>query len=723
MKKRVVGNPSGRAKRRRAILATVLEPVGLASRGRREYRRAVRSRYVAVTFALAVALVASRAPCTPHAHASDWPLHGRDAGETRYSPLADIDDGNASRLGLRWAVDLGSKRGLVATPIMVDGVLYTTSTWSVVYAIDALTGKTRWRFDPGVSHVKIAGRACCDVVNRGVAVHDRRVYVATLDGRLIAIDARMGEPIWEVQTTDPTLAYTITGAPRVVKDKVLIGNSGGEFGLRGYVSAYDTKTGALAWRFHTVPGDPGKAFENPELEAAAKTWTGSWWRFGGGANVSAEMLYDAELDLVYVGTGSPSPWDTAVRSPGGGDNLFASTILALRPDTGEPAWHYQTTPADRFGFSAATQMVLADVEIDGAPRKVLMQASTNGFFYVLDRRNGELISADPYLRATWTTGIGADGRPAAATGLDPESRLVQIRPSSISADERQPMSFHPGTGLAYIPVLDGGRSFRSDPAFKPGPGKPNLGYDMRTLSQTASLSGGLLAWDPVARREVWLVRHRTAWNGGTLATAGNLVFQGTGARTFAAFRATDGAKLWEVDVPSGIVAAPITYKFAGTQYVAVLSGWGGGFALGAGEAAAVGGNRPGTPGRLLVFAVDSEGTMPTDDISEKEVTAIDMTVDTAIADKGSAVFHDYCARCHGANAVGGGVLPDLRESSQSMYGLLSQVLLNGILDRRGMPSFAGRLDTDDVSAIRAYLLRERAAMLAGKTVGNSSVAE
>ncbi len=667
-----------------------------------------------MTRALAIAALLALACATTASgpETVEWPLHGLTPSEARFSPLDQIDEASVGRLGLAWSLELGTKRGLEATPILVEGVLYVTGTWSVVSAVDARTGRLLWRHDPQVPRRETASKACCDVVNRGVAVHGGRVFAGTLDGRLLALDAATGAVVWEKLTVDPALPYSITGAPRVVKGKAVIGNGGAEYGVRGYVTAYDAATGDQAWRFYTVPGDPSRPFEHAELERAAETWTGEWWKVGGGGTVWDSMAFDPELDLLYVGTGNGSPWSRHVRSPGGGDNLFLSSILALRPDTGELVWHYQTTPGDRFDYTATQHMILADLEIDGRTRPVLMQAPKNGFFYVLDRASGELVSAAPYAgKVTWAKGVGADGRPV-EVDFDLVGETAEIWPSTKGGHNWQPMAFHPETGLVYVPAIENATFYRQDPDFAFIPGTWNVGYGLVPPTRPIAVSGHLLAWDPVAQQEAWRVELPNAWNGGVLATAGNLVFQGTGTRTFAAYRASDGAKLWETDVPSGIIAAPITYALDGRQYVAVLSGWGGGFSLNMGPWAAAAGNRVGTPGRLLVFALDADAPMPVDAIPEVEVAPIDAAVDPKLAQAGMVTYHVECAKCHGAVAVGGGTLPDLRMSKPAIYDALPDIVLRGALAGAGMPSFGDRLDEADVAALRAYLLTQRTALLA-----------
>ena len=651
----------------------------------------------------------------------NWLSYGRTYAEQRFSPLAQIDDTNVGELGLAWAFETGTKRGLEATPIVVDGTLYTTGTWSVVYAIDARSGELRWKYDPEVPRA-VGGIACCDVVNRGVAVYQGRIFVGTLDGRLVSLDAETGRVIYEVITVDQSRPYTITMAPRIVKGRVIIGNGGAEFGVRGYVSAYDAMTGRLAWRFYTVPGNPAEPFEHPELEAAADTWTGEWWTVGGGGTVWDSIAYDPELDLLYVGTGNGSPWSRHVRSPGGGDNLYVCSILALRPDTGELVWHYQTTPGDTWDFTSTQHIMLADLEIDGAERQVLMQAPKNGFFYVLDRTNGELISAEPFVEVTWATGIDAEtGRPIEAEGNDYQNEVVTIKPSPHGAHNWHPMSFHPGNGLVYVPAHEIPYFFRLDPEYEYRPGGWNLGYDFTVADAFPRevVSGHLLAWDPVAQKEVWRAQYAGPWNGGTLATAGNLVFQGTAHGTFAAYRANDGELLFETPAGTGIVAAPVTYELDGTQYVAVMAGWGGAFALAAGDAAAAAGVTDNT-GRLLVYELGGQGTIPAQRAVEIELASIPAEFSEEQVLAGSNTYHRFCGTCHGPGVVSGGVLPDLRKSQPGIYETLDDIVLGGVLEGNGMPRFDRWLDADDVSAIRAYLLTRRAALVEEKNAQQAS---
>ena len=407
----------------------------------------------------------------------NWLSHGRTYDEQRYSPLDQVNDGNVGQLGLAWYYDFDTNRGLEATPIVVDGVMFATGSWSRVYALDARSGELLWQYDPQVPP-EWAVHACCDVVNRGVALWQGSVFVGTLDGRLVSLDAASGAVNWSVQTTDRGEPYTITGAPRVVKGKVIIGNGGGEYGVRGYVSAYDAATGELSWRFYTVPGNPADGFENAAMERAAATWTGEWWQYGGGGTVWDSMAYDPDLDLLYIGVGNGSPWNQQIRSPGGGDNLFLSSIVALNPDNGEYVWHYQTTPGETWDYTATQHLIRADLEVDGVPRKVIVQAPKTGFFYGLDRQNGELVSADPYVQITWATHVDPEtGRPVEVEGARYKEGPALVIPAPYGAHNWHPMAYSPDTGLIYIPAQDVPFVYATDESFTFTPGLWNVGVN------------------------------------------------------------------------------------------------------------------------------------------------------------------------------------------------------------------------------------------------------
>ena len=648
----------------------------------------------------------------------NWMTYGRTYDEQRFSPLNQINNQNVSQLGLAWYYDLDTNRGQEATPIVADGVMYFTSAWSKVFALNAATGKLLWSYDPKVPG-DWAVNACCDVVNRGVAAWNGKIFFGTLDGHLIALDAANGHPVWETLTIDPGSRYSITGAPRVTRGKVIIGNGGGEFGVRGYVSAYDSETGKLAWRFYTVPGDPSKPFESPILAKAAQTWSGEWWKLGGGGTVWNAIAYDPELDQLYVGTGNGTPWSAKFRSPKGGDNLLTCSIVALKIDSGEYVWHYQQDPADAWDFDSAEDIILADLVIDGRVRKVLMQAPKNGFFYVLDRANGTLLSAKPYTFVNWATGVDLKtGRPVETTlsryqGTNP----APIVPGPVGAHSWQPMSYSPITGLVYIPVNDAGFKYKSAASFHAERLAPNYGIDVVAAGMPqdpkikkailATVKGKLIAWNPVQQKAAWTLERPGPWNGGTLATAGNLVFEGTASGDFEAYRADNGAKLWSFPAQTGVMAGPVTYQVSGEQYVAVLAGWGGVFPLAAGEVSFASG-RVRNVSRMLVFKLGGKASLPpVQAVEQPELTTLPNASSPAMIAKGEQLFQSYCAECHGDVAVSGGVLPDLRHSSTLTDDTWFEIVLRGDLHSQGMVSFSRELSRDDAAAIRSYVLYRR----------------
>jgi quinohemoprotein ethanol dehydrogenase len=644
--------------------------------------------------------------------------YGRTYDEQRFSPLNQINDRNVSQVGLAWYFDLDTRRGQEATPIVVDGVMYFTTAWSKVFALNAVTGKLLWSFDPKVPGAW-AVNACCDVVNRGVAVWNGKVFFGTLDGRLIALDAATGQRLWETLTIDRNYRYTITGAPRLVKGKVIIGNGGGEFGVRGYISAYDAESGNLAWRFYTVPGDPSKPSESPALAKAVKTWSGEWWKLGGGGTVWNAIAYDPELDQLYIGTGNGTPWGEKFRSPKGGDNLYTCSIIALKPDTGEYIWHYQENPADAWDFDSDEDLISADLVLEGQPRKVLLQAAKNGFFYVVDRTNGALVSAKPFTFVNWASGIDLKtGRPvetknARYEGADP----APIVPGPVGAHSWQPMSYSPVTGFAYIPVNDAGFKYKEPDSFTAKTLAPNYGIDVVAAGMPqdpaikkailATVKGKLVAWDPVQQKVAWSVDRPGPWNGGTLATAGNLVFEGTAGANVEAYRADNGQKLWSFPAQTGVMAGPVTYAVDGQQYVAVLAGWGGVFPLAAGEVSLASG-RVRNVSRMLVFKLGGKASLPVQTpVEPLRFTVLPSSATHAIVHKGEKLFQSYCAGCHGDVAVSGGVLPDLRASGTLTNKSWFDVLLNGILQSQGMVSFSKELSREDAAAIRSYVIFRR----------------
>ncbi len=648
------------------------------------------------------------------AEPGNWMSPGRTYDEQHFSPLQKINAGNVRRLGLAWSYDLDTAhRGQESTPLVIDGVMYVTSAWSKVFALDAKTGATLWIYDPAVPG-SAAINACCDVVNRGVAAWKGRIYLGALDGRLVALDAATGRVLWEVKTVPDGGRYTITGAPRVVKGMVLIGNGGGEIGIRGYVTAYDAESGKQLWRFYTVPGDPSKPFESAALKRAAATWTGEWWTQGGGGPVWDSIVYDPTLDLIYIGVGNGA-WN---RGKLHGDALYLSSIVALKADSGEYAWHYQTTPGDEWDFDACSPMILADLNVGAVKRAVLMQAPKNGFFYVLDRATGELLSADPITVTTWAKGVDlTTGRPVEMPGAryGESGKPFLSMPGPGGAHSWQPMSWSPVTRLVYVPVTELAFPFFPDAnsrhhelAWNTGDefNSGSLPQDPKIKAQIESgLKGHLAAWDPVARKEVWRVELGHPWNGGVVATAGNLVFQGTGMGEFAAYRADTGERLWSAETQAGVLAAPIAYEVDGEQYVAVEVGWGGAFGLAGGELALIShatSNRP----RVLVFKLGGSAALPP--LPTTVPAVLHPPADTAgpaSVQAGKALYQTFCSNCHGDSATGSGVLPDLRYSAViADAGAMDVIVRQGSRSDRGMVAFKDEVTPGDLENIRAYLI-------------------
>ncbi len=668
-------------------------------------------------FAFAALSLAGMCGCTSHGEVDDaalrgadtdsanWITYGRTYSEQRFSPLKQIDENSVSRLGLVWTLDLGTRRGLESTPLVKDGVMYATSAWSIVYAMDARTGRLVWKYDPHVAkdHAKYV---CCDVVNRGVAMYKGRVYVGALDGRLISLDAKTGMVAWEAQTTPKDSPYAITGAPRIARGLVLIGNAGSEYAVRGYVSAYDAETGKLAWRAYTVPGDPSKPFESDAMKRAAATWSGEWWKAGGGGSPWDTIVYDPELDLVYIGTGNGAPWYDRLRAKG--DNLYIASIIALRASDGEQVWHYQTTPSDNWDYDATQPLMLANLTIDGQSRRVIMQANKNGFFYVLDRETGKFISARPFADVNWASGIDSNGRPIENDAPRQLHDATIVAPATEGGHNWHPISFNPATGLVYLGVLNATSIHAVVRDFKINLNDQTTGADRgyrgpaTDEQRKLNASGRLIAWDPVAQREVWHVDLSEPKSGGTLTTAGDLVFHGQANGKLVAYRATDGKKLWEFDAGVGIAAPPMTYAVDGTQYVAVLAGWGGPMVLN---------NRPLGKGNvgsgmLLTFALDGTAGIPPYEREDQPVPMPTFHVVTSPVEieKGRVLFANFCARCHGGDAVSGGSVPDLRYLDPATHRMFDQIVRGGLRRELGMPSFADDLTAGQVHLIQAYVL-------------------
>ncbi|MDY6982996.1 MAG: PQQ-dependent dehydrogenase, methanol/ethanol family [Pseudomonadota bacterium] len=686
-----------------------------------------RTRYTLLALACACGSFAqaqTNADLANAATGTDWLTYGHDYAETRFSTLTQVNVDNVDELGVAWTFDTDSFRGLEATPLVKDGVLYATRPWSSVFALDARTGAKLWDYDPQVDK-SIGWKACCDVVNRGVALYEDKVYVGAIDGRLIALDARTGEELWSVQTTDPERPYTITGAPRIADGKVIIGNGGSELGVRGYVTAYDANTGEEAWRFWVVPGNPADGFENPDMEFAATTWAGNWWEVGGGGTSWDSIVYDPEARLVYVGTGNGAPWSHEIRSAGEGDNLFLSSIVALSVDTGRVAWHYQTTPADNWDYTAVQGLMQAELVIDGVERKVIMQAPKNGFFYVLDRLTGELLSAQPYAEVTWASGVSMEtGRPIETPQARYEDAISIISPGPGGAHNWHPMSFSPLTGLVYLPSQQGSRfNYVVDPNYEYKPGTWNTGLP---FGSTAGISqrpeeayaagtgpapetpGALLAWDPLTNKPRWQVNYPFPALGGTLTTAGNLVFHGVGDGHFYAYRADNGERVWDVDLGVSIMAPPITYMLDGKQYISVLAGWGG--ATGLFGVNFSGEYKP--EGRLWTFVLGGDtNIVPVSGQPLPELTAIPFDNSPAVQALGADLYGQRCAMCHGRNVAGGGALADLRYAAPATYDIFHDIVRRGAYTGLGMPNLGAFLNEAEAEAIKQYILGRRAALM------------
>ncbi len=639
----------------------------------------------------------------------DWPSYGLDYAETRFSKLNQVSDANVAKLGLAWTYNLESTRGVEATPLVVDGIMYVSASWSVVHAVDVRTGKRLWSFDPKVSR-EIGYKGCCDVVNRGVALYKGKVFVGAYDGRLIALDAATGAKLWEQDTViDHKRSYTITGAPRVVKGNVLIGQGGADFGVRGYMTAYDAETGKQKWRWFTVPGDPSLPYENEAMKMAAKTWDPSakYWEAGGGGTPWDTMAFDPDLNLLYIGTGNGSPWARSKRSPAGGDNLFLASIVALNPDTGKYVWHYQETPGDSWDYTSTQPMILADLKIGGKPRKVILHAPKNGFFFVVDRTNGQFISAKNFVDVNWASGYDAKGRPVEIEGARSIDKPRDSIPGPFGAHNWHSMSFNPVTGLAYLPAQNIPLNLMDDKSWtmnsnKPGQPHSGLGWNTAMFANavppTSKPFGRLIAWDPVAQKEAWRVEQISPWNGGTLTTAGNLVFQGTADGRFMAYNAKTGEKLWEIPVGTGVVAAPSTYEVDGQQYVSIAVGWGGVYGL------AQRANEREGPGTVYTFKIG--GTAAAPDFVKYQMGALVAGVkyDPAHVEAGTYLYVSNCVFCHGVPGVDrGGNIKNLGYIPAEMLTNLGAMVFKGPFTDQGMPDFTGKLTPEEVTKIQAFI--------------------
>jgi len=671
----------------------------------------------ALLAALALAACGMLSAGDPLANVADgeWPADGRDYTAQRYSPLTQITPENIGDLGLAWYADLDTYRGVEGTPIFADGVLYNTSAWNITTAYDGATGKELWTFDPEVPR-EMGRYACCEPVSRGLATWKDKVIIATLDGRLIGLDKKTGKEIWSAQTFGKDYPYTITGAPRVFDGKVVVGQSGGDLGVRGFVAAWDADTGEKVWKFFLTPGDPAKGPDgeasDPIMEMIRKTWHGDkYWELGGGANPWDAIAYDPKNKLVFVGTGNGSPLARYHRSENKGDNLFICSIVALHAETGEYAWHYQMVPGEDWDYTCTQSIISADLEIEGQMREVIMQAPKNGFFYVLDRKTGELISAEPHVKINWASAIDKEtGRPIE----NPEARygtdLALVYPGPGGAHNWFPMAYSPRTKLAYFPFFQSFNTYALDPDFKPQPFRSNAGwggYSAENAAKRAEMlkqaapdqRTGITAYDPVNQKIVWQVDLPRHGNGGAMVTASDIVFMGTTKQTLTAFDARDGNILWEFPTQSAPVAGGITYMMDGVQYVAINAGWGGGAA---GIERGAGIELPRAAARLLVFKLGGKAQLPPLTVQESLANPPPLRATEAQVRQGAQLFANTCALCHGNDAIGG--VKDLRKMTRETHDKFNDIVLKGAYQDKGMASFADLLTQEQADAIHAYLI-------------------
>jgi quinohemoprotein ethanol dehydrogenase len=674
--------------------------------------------------------------------ADNWTNPGGDSGKTHHSQLGDISKANVSRLGLAWQAELGTNRVLEATPVVVDGVMYTSGVAGRAYAFDAATGRALWKFEPQVD-MQVNRTVCCDMANRGVAVANGKVYVAALDAKLYALDAKTGAVLWQTDTADGSgRGINSTGAPEVAGDVVVIGNGGAEYDVRGYVSAYGLADGKLKWRFYTVPRDPKLgAQDHPDLEAAVKTWDpDSRWDIGGGGTPWDALNYDAETGNLIVGTGNGGPYHTSIRSPKGGDQLYLSSLVALDAKTGRVKWFYQETPGDNWDFTATAPMILTRMDIAGEKaRPVVIHAPKNGFLYILDRRDGKLLSAKPIVRQNWTRGIDpTTGKPipnpeAADWALGPKI----IFPGTPGARNWHPASYDPVSGLYFAPVQDMGNLMLMPPGqapFRPkgintaatlfftadleqslGILPPPLAARVRALPAYAEVLKApaiseLRAIDPLTGLAKWKVS-MGGWQdrGGVLTTAAGLLFQGNLAGQLKVYSMADGALLKTIETGTSILAAPMTYRVGGVQYVAVMAAWGGGgYPYVPRYSAAY---SRGNQGRLLVFRLDGGAVpipaeLPLPEVAPEAPPQLSGATPERIA-QGQGLFYSVgCALCHSNQHRS--ITPDLRRMQPGTHQAFRQIVLEGTLVSNGMPRWDDLLKPEQADAIHAWLISEQA---------------
>ena len=667
------------------------------------------------------------AEASKNTEAGEWLLHGQSGGEQRHSPLTQINAGNAERLGLAFEFDDFTRRGraargMQATPLMDDGVLYFTSGWSMAYAVDAKTGKPLWDFDPEVSGHR-AGVACCDVVNRGMALMDDTLFLATLDGYLIALDKANGQPLWKVDTfTDRNISYTITGAPRIAGDLVVIGNGGGEFGVRGYVTAYHAKTGKQAWRFFIVPSADQP--ENEDVARAKKTWSANTrWDYGGGGTAWDSMVFDKQNNTLFVGTGNGSPWPAWERNGGEiRDNLYLSSIVALNADTGRVKWHYQTTPGDSWDYTATQHMILADIEWQGKTRPVIMQAPKNGFFYVLDRVSGELLSAEPFVPVNWASHIDkVSGRPVLTENAIFKDRPQIVWPSNAGAHNWPPMSYSRKTGFVYIPsfelpirfdTLPDEKGYRPEARNTRGHGSfinPKRDAELLKSKKLPPIQSRLIAWDPQKGKAAWSIGPQFPWLGGMLSTDGDILVNGTATGHLNVYDARSGKRLKTIATGTMITAPPMSYEIDGTQYIAVLAGAGG--VVMRGYLPGMAPTKYENHERLLVFKLDGGEVAlpPLREAPDVQPIATGLPEDAETIARGKFVYTRFCASCHAAGMKAVALAPSLWNMPPETHEMFDEIVLGGAYEYGGMPNFRANLNKQDMIALRAFFVADRKA--------------
>lgn len=650
------------------------------------------------------------------AEPGSWLTYGQNFKEQRFSELTQINTNTITRLGLAWTKQVGDyNMRMQGTPLVVDGVMYVSNGWSVIYALDATTGEEIWKYDPEVDRSYIRLACCGPAHNRGVAVYEGKVFVGTFDGRLIAVDANTGKEVWDVDTWIPEGLgrFNITGAPRAAAGKVYIGQGSGESGhRRGYVTAYDADTGQVAWRFFLVPGDPSQPFEHPEMELAAQTWGGEWWKYGGGGTAWNSLVYDEEFNSLYIGVGNGAPWPREIRSPGGGDDLFLSAIVSVDVETGRMNWYYQTTPGDNWDYSSAMDMTLGEIEFGGEMRKVVLQAPKNGFFYVIDREDGELLRALPYTDGIdWATHVDMEtGRPVENPDVVYESEPQWIMPANSGAHNWEPQSWDNELGLMYFYYHDIANFYSLDEGFVEtgeyeirerglslgwGEGE----YRRRLMEEAGprpESQAFIGAFDPITGGYKWRHELKSDYNGGVVATRGGLLFHPEGTGEFSARDTNDGQLLWRYKAPGTFRSTSVmTYQVEEDQYVATMMNGNRAIDLG---------------GTVLVFKLDGNLDLPIPDIVQRSVPDLpDDVFSVTQISEGDDIYHAQCASCHGGIGIPNEVAivaPDLRLMTPSSHQAMADIVLGGSRADRGMPEFRDAVTPDQLQAIRAFIIEQ-----------------